>query len=271
VTIINALSCGLIVDSKVTPTCLYSGDVATITMSVLNNTGAQATNVLPVLTPIVSGAAAFGAFNPAAQTAIAINSGATGTFTWTVPVTGDPNNSYAVKGYVTANNPGFITSPTTTSNVQDIDGYVVNVSPVSTNADSTNAELIWNITNYACYNINQVSIAVPAGWTFANDAYALVNNTLGTQVDTWNPLGTTFTSPNATDRIPVPPLPNIGDFSLLFSQTTSAAGTYTFNVTITDDAPTPRVMVVPTTVIVIPYDSSGPNATDITLWHENVQ
>jgi hypothetical protein len=201
---------------------------------------------------------------------LTIANNATGTFLWTAPVTGNPNDTYAVTGFATANGP-ILTATATSTPIQDVDGYIATIG--STNAGSTNAELLWTVTNYACFNINQVVIAVPAGWTFGNDAYAVVNNTAGNAVDTWSPAaGTTFTSPNATDRIP--PAGNTGVFSLLFSQTPAAPGNYVFNVSITDDAATPVTRIIPTTVTVAPYDSSTPGEANFTgtgIWHEDIR
>jgi len=141
-------------------------------------------------------------------------------------------------------------------------------------AGSTNDEIIWTVTNDGCSNINQISIAVPAGWTLSSDTYAIVNDTLGNAVE-WNVSGATFTSPSAVDRIPPQPsVYNTGTCSLVFSQTPASAGSYIFNVTITDDStPTPVIQVIPTTVTVNPYDSSpsGPNAVGTAIWHEVIQ
>jgi hypothetical protein len=101
-----------------------------------------------------------------------------------------------------------------------------------------------------------------------------VNNTLGNLVE-WNIAGTTFTAQSATDRIPPTTPINTGTFSLVFSQTPASAGSYIFNVTITDDStPTPVIQVIPTTVTVNPYDSSppsGPNVVGTAIWHEVIQ
>ena len=198
---------------------------------------------------------------------------ATGTFTWTAAVTGNPNDSYSVSGYATANGP--ITTATTISNVQDVDGYNVNVVSTSTgtfqtNAASVNEELHWNVTSYACSYIKSVSIAIPAGWTFANDGYSLVTNTTTTQqVETWilsfGP--TTFTAPNATDYIPSNGIS--GDFYLVFSQTPAATGNYNFNVTVTDDLGVVRVK--PSTITVNPFNTGTWNSTGTGIWQETIQ
>ena len=264
----SALVCGFSVTSFTnTPDCLYSGDIATFVMTVLNTTAAAVNNVIPsALVPVVTGSAAIGAFTGPIPASIAtINIGATGTFTWTAPVTGDPNETYAVQGSATANG-GLITSAVT-STVRDVDGYIRNAG--TTNADSSDAEITFNITNWACSNISQVSIAIPGGWTFDDDGYALVTNMTFTDDDSWTrPVGsTTFTAQAAADRIPSGG--NVGSYALLFSQTPVTAGTYTFNVTITDDLGVVRVK--PAAVIVNSYNTGGLNATDTSVWQENVR
>jgi hypothetical protein len=260
----------------ITPICLYSGDIATVQMVVQNKTGATVNNVTPsVITcigPAQIGSPACTWLTGPTPANMSLLTNATGTFTWTAAVTGNPNDSYSVSGYATANGP--ITTATTISNVQDVDGYIVTVeskstSTFQTNADSVNEELHWNVTSFACSNINKVSIAIPAGWTFANDGYALVTNTTTTQqVETWNPpVGTTFTSPNATDRIP----PNgiSGDFYLVFSQTPAATGNYNFDVTITDDLGVVRVK--PSTITVNPFNTGTWNSSSTGIWQETIQ
>ncbi len=268
VNINSALVCGFSITSFTNnPDCLYSGDVATFVMVVSNTTGAAVNNVVPsALVPVVTGSAAIGTFNPAAQTPISIANGATGTFTWTAPVTGLPNETYAVQGYATN---GVLTTATATSTVRDVDGYIVNAG--TTNADSTDAEISWNIENWACSNINQVTISIPAGWTFDDDGYALVTNMAIVDDDSWTrPAGsTTFTAQAAADRIP--PGGSGGSYSLLFSQTPLAPGNYTFDVTITDDAVPPVTRVKQTTVTVNPFNTGDMNATDTGIWHEDIE
>jgi hypothetical protein len=276
VTIVAGAACNLVSAMTITPICLYSGDITTVQMMVTNTTGTTVINVTPVVTAC-TGTAQIGSpactwlTGPSPATIGNLLTNTTGTFTWTAAVNGKPNDVYSVSGYATANGP--ITTATVTSNVQDVDGYIVTVtskstSTAETNADSVNEELDWTITSYACSNINKVSIAIPAGWTFANDGYALVTNTTGTQVETWNPpAGTTFTSPNATDRIPSGG--NSGDFYLVFSQTPTATGNYNFDVTITDDVGVVRVK--PSTVTVNPFNTGTWNATGTGVWQETIQ
>ena len=275
VTIASGLSCGLTAAISNNPACLFSGNIATFVMTVTNTTGNPVTNVAPsALTRITSGSAVIGAFTGPTPSSIGtIANNASGTFTWTAVVTGNPNDTYAVSGYATANGP--LQTATATSPTQDVDGFSVTVNTAV--ADSSNEDLTWTVTNYGCANLNQVTIAIPGGWTFdGTDAYALVSNTTGTEVDSWtwsySAGAVTFSSPSSTDRIPLLPLPNTGSFSLLFSQTPSAAGTSVFNVTVTDDtSPTPMTQTIPTTVTTTSFDPGGPNATGTGVWHEDVR
>ena len=270
VSVASGLSCGLNAAITNNPACLFPGGTATFVMTVTNTTGNTVSNVVPsALTPVVSGAT-IGIFSGPTPSSIAnIANNGNGIFTWTAPITGSVNATYAVQGYATANGP--LQTATVTSNVQDIDGYIV-PPPGPGYAGSTNDEITWTVTNYGCSNINQVSIAVPGGWTLGSDAYAIVYNIAGNQVE-WNAAGTTFTAQSAPNRIPPTTPINTGTFCLVFSQTPAAAGTYIFNVTITDDStPTPVVQIIPTTVTVNPYNSStGPNAVDTAIWHEEIQ
>lgn len=261
ITVSTGLSCGLTAAIAVTPSCLFSGGTATFTMTVTNTTGAAVTNVTPsALTRF--GTAIIGAFtgpSPASIASLANNT--SGTFTWTAPVTGSIDQTYYVTGFATATGP--ITTAVATSNTEDLEGYTVTVTPLSTNANSRNQEFTWTFNNRGCDNTNQVAIAIPGGWTFSGDGYAVVTNTLLADVDTWG-TGPTFTAPNATDRIPVG---RDGDFNLLFSSTPAITGSYTFNIAITDA--TGRTDTLPTTVTVNPFGSDGKNSTETEVWRES--
>lgn len=258
----------------VTPDCLYSGSMATFTMTVTNNTGGTINTVTPsALTKYVTGAANIGAFTGPSPASIAsLANGASGTFTWTATVTGNINDTYYVTGYATSASPAYTTA-TATSNTEDIDGYIVTVNPAATYAGSTNEELVWTIRNYGCNTISNVLITVPAGWTASTDGYALVTNTIGNQIDTWTLSGTTFTSDSSTNNVQQGS--TVNNFYLRFSATPSVivATNYTFNITVTDaTSPTPIVTVIPTTVTVNPFNTSIPgqgNYTKQETWRES--
>lgn len=263
ITITTGLSCGLSAVIAVGPACLFSGDSATFTMTVTNTTGASVSNVTPsALTRF--GTATIGAFSGPSPASIAnIANNGSGTFTWTAPVTGSIDQTYYVTGFAAASGP--IQTATATSNTEDLEGYTVIVNPAATNANSQNQEITWALTNRGCANMNQVAIAAPGGWTFGGDGYAVVTSTLLGQVDSWG-TGATFTSPNATDRIPVG---QSGDFSLLFSATPASTGAYTFNITITDA--TGRADTLPTSVTVDPFGSGSLNAAETGMWLEEIR
>ncbi|MHB8836180.1 MAG: COG1361 family protein [Candidatus Methylomirabilia bacterium] len=264
-----------------TPSCLYSGSTATFTMKVTNWTGITISAVTPsALTGYVTGTAAIGAFtgpNPASIATLA--HGVSGTFTWTATVTGGVNDAYSVAGYAASGGPRTLTA---TSNTQEINGYTIDVDPASTYANSTNQHLAWTIANFGCSmvtgnptNIDRVAIAVPAGWTLSGGdyaVYALAANTLFDLVETWPPpSGTTFTAPNATDRIP---FTGSGIFDLVFAATPAVPGTTDFTITITDDTGTPRTLLTTVgggSVTVDPYNNSTPgqgNFTGSAAWQE---
>lgn len=256
---------------SVTPACLYSGSAATFTMTVTNGTGGAIDTVAPsALTK--GGTATIGAFaGPSPASIASIADGASGIFTWTAPVTGNVNDTYFVTGYATSATPAFTTA-TATSNTEDIDGYIVTVSPASTYAGSKNQDLTWTIANYGCNEISSVMINVPGGWTGSTDGYALVTNTVGNLVDTWTFSGTTFTSDSLINNVQQGS--TVNNFSMRFSATPSVSvpTPYTFNITVTDaSSPAPVVSVIPTTVIVNPYDKTNQgqgNYTGTTIWQE---
>jgi hypothetical protein len=251
------------------PTCVFSGDTATFTMTVTNNTGAAVTNVTPsALTRFYpTGSPTIGAFTgPSPASYASIANGASQAFTWTATVTGtlgNPKSSFYVTGSVTYN--GGVTSVTATSNTEDVDGYVVSLTPASTNASSTNEELQWAVTNYGCAKTQSVSIAgsVPAGWSWTGgDSYSLVGNG---NLETWTVGGANppvvFSAPAPADQLSIL---EAGTFSLVYPTTPTPAitpTTYTFNITITDANATPVVKTLPTTVTVNPFNTGSLNAT----------
>lgn len=270
------------------PQCIFSGDTATFTMTVTNNTGSTVTNITPsTLTATTTpggGTIAVGAFSSPSPVCIAsIANGSSGTFTWTASITGtlgSPKPTFYVTGSTLYNRTGSCPVPsggtssvTANSTLEDLDGYVVSLTPAATNASSTNEEIVWSITNYGCEAIQQVSIAgsIPAGWAWTGgDSYSLVSDT---NLETWTVGGANppvvFASPALADRLPKL---QSGIFSLVFPTTPTPAvipTTYTFNITITDANATPIVKTLPTTITVDAFDSTGPNKADTEVWKEN--
>lgn len=265
----NTLSVSpLVVSLAASPSCIFPGDTATFVMTVTNNTGSVLSNVTPsALTRL--GSASIGAFSgPIPASVATLASGATVTFTWTAPVTGTVPSfgakpDFSVSGTVSANG-GAITSPLATSPTIDLDDYMAIVAALTpVNAASTNAELSWAVTNRGCADVSQVAILPPGGWVYGGDSYSLVNNTVGTPVETWAVAGTTFSAPNAADRMG---LGYDGDFNLVFTATPSVAGAHSFMVRITDSAA--RTVDRVTSVTVNPYGTGGANDAASGVWRE---
>lgn len=169
---------------------------------------------------------------------------------------------------------GPVTSPTVTSANEDIDGYVVELSPATTNASSRNEELTWSVTNKGCAPVQQVSLSGsnPAGWAWTGgDSYSSVGSS---EVENWAVGGANppvvFGAPAPADRLPQL---EAGDFKLVFPATPPWAGvpvTYTFNITITDANAVPIVKTLPTTITVNAFDLSpgGGNYSKPGGWRE---
>jgi hypothetical protein len=245
-------------------------------MTVSNSTGSTVNNVIPsALTRIVTGSAAIGTFTgPAPASYASIANGTSQPFTWTATVAGNVNDTYAVSGFAQANGP--ITTSTANSTAQDIDGYLISVDPPSTNANSTNQELTWTITNYGCADVKQVRISIPPEWTGSvTDNYSLVEqfnppnpgtNPINPIENLWTVSGTgpvTFDSPASPNYV----LPVVvgsakeGNFSLLFSSTpASPTPASTFTVRITDT--TNAFVDLQTAVAVDPFNTGTPNPNE---------
>lgn len=220
----------------VTPTCRFSGQDATFTMTVTNSTGATVNNIVPsALTR--GGTATIGAFSGPSPATFNLTNGSSNTFTWTAPVSGAVLSTYFVTG--SASGSGGATSPTATSNTEDVDGFVINIDTTNVNLSSTNQVLTWSIVNQGCADVQTVQISLPSGWnwgTGATDGYALVTNTVGNLVESWTASGPTsgpvqFNSPSAIDRIPIG---SGGEFELVFSATPTTGASSIFSVTVTD-------------------------------------
>lgn len=260
----------LSVEIVASPSCIFPGDTATFRMDVTNNTGSTISNVTPsALTRL--GTATIGAFSgPAPASVASLANGVRTSFTWTAPVTGvvpaaGAKPTFFVSGSASANS-GGITSPVANSNMlEDLDDFLVAVAPVTAlNAGSSNAEINWSVADRGCADVSQVQILVPSGWTFGNDAYSLVTNTLALSVETWTTSGTTFSAPaDPTDRMG---LDRDGDFNLVFSATPASAGVYSFTVRITDA--TGRIVDRVTPVTVSPFGTGGANDAAGGVWRE---
>lgn len=233
------VSIGVISGSfSITPTCLFSGNVATFVLTVTNVTGGTVNNIVPTALTR-GGTATIGAFTGPAPASIAsLANNSAGTFTWTATVTGTVGSTYSVTGSATGNG-GNTTGPVV-SGTEDVGGYVINLDVTETNLSSTNQPLTWSITNQGCAPAQSVSISFPSGWVWgggAEDGYALVTDTVGNLVESWVASGPTsgpvqFASPSAAGRIP---LTEGGDFELVFSAVPTSGTSSTFTVTVTDE------------------------------------
>jgi hypothetical protein len=262
-------------------TCHFSGDTATFVMTVTNNTGGTLTSIAPSALTRAGASTTIGAFTGPATScsgAFPLPVGGFCKYTWTAPVTivgsypsSGPKPTFFVTGSATAN-PGSLTSPTVTSNTQDVDGFVVTVAPTATNTDSTTQQFSFSVNNRACDNLNQVAITVPGGFVYGADGYSLVTDTTASANENWSLAGTTFTAPlnnaPAVDpgRIPIG---SSGDFSLVMSSTPGAAGTYTFTLVLTDENGVAR-----TTTVDVPVSTFGSgtiNSASPAAWREIFQ
>jgi hypothetical protein len=263
-------------------TCHFSGDTATFVMTVTNNTSGALTSITPSALTRGGSNTTIGTFTgptTSCTSGFPLPVGGNCKYTWTAPVTiignypasgAKPN--FFVTGSATAN-PGAITSPTVTAPTQDVDGFVIAVSPVATNTDSTSQQLTFSVTNRACDNLNKVAISVPGGFTYGSDGYSLVTDTTAAQNESWSQSVTTFTAPlNNAPAVDAGRIPNdgsSGDFSLVFSSTPSAAGTYTFSLDLTDENGVVRNRTVD--VPVATFGTGTVNSSSPATWHEVFQ
>ena len=262
--------------------CHFSGDTATFVMTVTNNTPGPLTSITPSALTRGGSNTTIGAFAgpaTACSGAFPLPVGGFCKYTWTAPVTiigsypsAGPKPTFFVTGSASAN-PGPITSPTATSNTQDVDGFVITVAPTTTNTDSTNQEFTFSVTNRACDNLDKVAITVPAGFVYGGDGYSLVTDTTSNPNEGWSLATTTFTAPlnnaPAADPARVPNNGSAGDFSLVFSSTPAAVGTYTFSLDLTDENGVTRNRTVD--VPVTTFGTGTLNASTPATWHEVFQ
>lgn len=267
-------------------TCHFSGDTATFVMTVTNNTSGTLSSITPSALTGGGTNTTIGTFTgptTSCTSGFPLPVGGNCKYTWTAPVTiigtypaSGAKPTLFVTGSATAN-PGPISSPVVTSNTQDVDGFVIAVSPTATNTDSTSQQLTFSVTNRACDNLNKVAITVPGGFTYNGDGYSLVTDTTtsttGVQNESWGQSVTTFTAPAnnapAADPGRIPNDGSGGDFSLVFTPTPSAAGTYTFSLDLTDENGVTRNRTVD--VPVATFGTGTLNSSSPATWHEVFQ
>src|SRR6267142_4502534 len=262
------------------PACLFSGGTATMTLRVTHSTAVTITNVAPSAFGLTTanGASTSALSGPAPASVASLAPAAFQDFVWTAVVTGTvpvpPTTAPSIMVTAAATYTAGVTATTPANNTTKfLDDYVVNINPASTNASSTNQELVWTVTNRGCANVNSVAITLPGGWTFS-DGYSVAADMTSTDIDTWTLAGTTFTafpSPGGRTPVSVPATStfNDGNYSLLFSATPTATGVSTFTVRVTDD--NGGFVDHTTPVTVNAFDPTGPNLTNPSTWREIFQ
>ncbi len=260
------------------PACLLSGSTATMKLTVTNSTLLTIFSVTPSALTIApaNGASTSSLTGPAPASIASLAPGASGTFTWTATVTGTvdttlPKPAITASASVSYNFGGPLQTTPAVGGTENIDDFVVSVSPTSTNAASVNAELTFHVKNRGCgNNVTQVTITAPAGWTASSDVYSLVTDTLGNTLENnWTVSGTTFNAPNAASQMPTDNA--LGDFTVVYSATPSSAGSSVFTVSVTDGTNTANHNGPETTVTVNAFGSGTLNQTQPSIWREVFQ
>ncbi len=266
------------VQMDITPVCLFSGSTATMKLTVTNSTLVTIFNVAPSVLTITpaNGASTSALTGPSPASIVSLAPTASGTFTWTATVTGTvdttlPKPAITASASVSYNIGGPLQTTPAASHAEDVDDFVVSVSPTSTNAASVNAELTFHVKNRGCgNNVTQVTITAPGGWTASSDVYSIVTDTLGNTLENnWTVSGTTFSAPNPAAQMPTNN--TLGDFSVVFSATPSSAGTSVFTVSVTDGTNTANHNGPETTVTVNAFGSGTLNQTQPSIWREVFQ
>jgi hypothetical protein len=227
------------------------------------------TAVTPSLAPAV-GAPVTLVSGPTPATIASIAASGSGAFSWVYQVnTTGTTNPFTFSGSASGTRNGSpVTSPTSTSTPATTRGsFAAVVNPTVTNAGSGTVELTFDVVNNGCANVNSVSITLPAGWTYAGDAYSIVNLSASSSIETWTVSGAnpiTFTAPNAGSQLPVT---FNGDFSLVFSATPNAATTSVFTVRVTDA--NGAFLDIPLSVSVNAFKSGTLNSATSKTWRED--
>jgi hypothetical protein len=251
-----------------TASCLYPGSNVSLTLALTNNCLASTTTVTPSLATsgpatLVSGP------TPAAIATLA--AGATTTVAWVYQVNSSAATSpFTFSGAAISASPP-LSAPAAISPVITRGEFPTSVSPTATSAASTNVELIWSVTNSGCADVRSVAVTIPAGWTWANEAYSLVDLSAANSVETWlasgaNPI--TFSSPDIANRLPAT---FGGDYSLVFSATPPSAGISNFTVNVTDANGVVIPVTVPVTVNPYSTGTSGLNSVINRMWREQIR
>ena len=265
----------------VSPNCQYNGQTMTVTMRLTNGFAYNIINVAPALAPSAGAPVVYvSGPSPAAPAGPVPANGGTFDFTWVYRMSGGaPGQAFTFNGSAagtgqTGGNPARTTPLSASAPPSTRGGFDPVLNPVSTNAGSTLEELTWTIINQGCGEVNQVSVTMPAGWPWNNDAYSLVQESAGNYVETWsvssagsNPI--VFTAPTALDRYPVG---LDGKFSVVFTGTPAASGVNSISIIVTDENGQSETNIRQITVN--PYDNATPgqgNYTGTGSWGEVIK
>jgi hypothetical protein len=256
------------VSTAFSPPCAYVGQTFTVSMDLTNSYSYGITGITPTLSPTVGGIVTLTAGpTPVTQS---IGASSTGTFQWTYQITGGNDGDTlqftgSATGTASAPGSGTKTTPVATSSLVKRGGFSPTVDPLDTNADSTNADVTFNIIHKGCgvTKVQSVSIAIPGGWAYSGDGYALTD-------ETWNPPTgagpVVFSAPTLANQIT---LGGTGNFSLILD-TPTTTGSYTFTLVITDDLGASVTQPTTNSITINPFNSGTPslNSTIPGTWRE---
>jgi hypothetical protein len=259
-----------------TPTCLLSGAIATVTMTLKNEYVNDITGVTATIVPggTAPGKTLVPGFPTYSNTTITANGG-TITVTWKYTITGAFGQTYFFTAGVVQ---GTLLGATVNANVASLTQgsiltpLVIAPSPNTVPSDKNQmVDVSWTFTNTVCNPVNQVAISIPAGWIVSTtggtlDASALITYPL-VSCDDWivNPAGAIITFTAGTNTIAVN---GNATFTIFFSQVPTAQATYTFPVVVTDSV-LGNLPPVNTTIDVVAAAGSGINPAG--LWGEQVR
>ena len=271
------------------PTCGYFNANLTVTMTLTNNFSQNIINVTPsALVVSVGGQVTLvSGPTPAAPNGPVPSGGGTFNFVWVYQITGSPSGSTfyftgSANGTEQTGGSGTpVGTQTVNSNTVKFGGFTPQVNPTSINANSTDQEMTWSITNNGCADAKQVQITAPAGWGLPDtDSYSMIEqynppnpgtNPIDPIEDIWTVSGTnpvvftaTILPPSAsTNVLPLVGIsPKDGTFNLVFPTTPSSTGTSTFQITITDTNNASVTRTTDVTVNAFNSGSPGPNSNN---------
>jgi hypothetical protein len=277
----------------VSPACGYINQNLTVTMTLTNNYTNAIINVTPTALTVstpgvmtqVSGPTPVPPNGP-------VPAGGTFSFTWGYQITGlTPGPTFTFSGTAsgTEQTGGAGTlrnTPAAASNTATYGGFTLTVSPAGVNANSTNQELTWTVTNNGCADVKQVQITVPAGWGLpVTDSYSIVDqvNPPNPGANPIDPIENLWTVSGAGPIIFASPAsPNYvlaliagsaqdGSFSLVFPSTPSSAGTSNFTIRITDTNNAFADLTTGIPVNAFNTGSPNPNSNDTNAIREDIR